>query len=188
MGIVGSRSFDEAPVEDLHHLLNLGLNKLYHIGIETNDIGLLVSGLAKGADMVTVDLSLAFRIPFIGYVPEWKFFDIEGYADEDLEGHTSGPVYVEDVFIEELGKNMTAGFERNSYIVDHVDFAVVIWDGESNGTQDTMDKLERANKPYVLVTQNVKAFRDEGKQIGKFEYQWQDVKKKIKQPSRSKNS
>jgi hypothetical protein len=51
----------------------------------------------------------------------------------------------------ENGKyNPGAGFERNSLIVRDCDRAVAFWDGKSNGTRDTISKMDGVGKPYEI--------------------------------------
>lgn len=40
-----------------------------------------------------------------------------------------------------------AGMIRNTELVSRCDGAFVLWDWESKGTQDTINKLKKANKP-----------------------------------------
>lgn len=47
-----------------------------------------------------------------------------------------------------LGKK--AGPLRNKAMVDYADAALVVWDGESRGTQSTIDFLKMADKNFVL--------------------------------------
>lgn len=48
-----------------------------------------------------------------------------------------------------LGK--LAGYVRNAKMVNYCDIALIVWDGKSKGTKHTIDLLDKANKPYVLV-------------------------------------
>jgi len=46
----------------------------------------------------------------------------------------------------------TAGFLRNTSIVENSDRCVAFWDGCSHGTQDTVGKFKKAGKPVQVVT------------------------------------
>lgn len=46
----------------------------------------------------------------------------------------------------------TAGFLRNTTIVENSDRCVAFWDGRSHGTQDTVSKFKKAGKPVQVVT------------------------------------
>lgn len=120
LAVVGSRS-----ITDFVILEKYGLGALRTMGFEIDDVEEIVSGLAQGADMLGVDLSLKYRIPYLGYVPVWVNSD--------------------------GSKNMKAGKERNTYIVDDSDAAIVLWDGWSKGTADTLAKLSKKRKPYILI-------------------------------------
>lgn len=45
----------------------------------------------------------------------------------------------------------SAGFKRNSKIVDKCDEVLCIWDGKSNGCMDTVRKARLAGKPTKVV-------------------------------------
>ena len=51
-----------------------------------------------------------------------------------------------------------AGFVRNSALVGECDAAIVLWDGKSKGTQDTLAKLREEQKPYVLIVRSPASF------------------------------
>lgn len=124
LAVVGSRTIYEND-EDRGMFL-IGLRMLEVLGIlDFHDIPKtvthLVSGLAPGADEFAIDLSLKHQISYTGYVAEW----------------------------ETLGK--AAGSIRNGYIVEQCDVALVLWDGQSRGTRDTLSKLWVARKPHVVV-------------------------------------
>ena len=44
-----------------------------------------------------------------------------------------------------------AGMMRNSELVEACDCAFILWDRESRGTLDTIDKMRRSGKPYYLL-------------------------------------
>lgn len=54
-----------------------------------------------------------------------------------------------------------AGHYRNSDMADYADAAIILWDGESRGTLDMIDKMRRARKRcevYNELGQRVVAF------------------------------
>lgn len=51
-------------------------------------------------------------------------------------------------FLPDWSKGKSAALERNSIMVDKCNFAVFYWDGKSNGTADTIEKMKNAGKPY----------------------------------------
>lgn len=55
-------------------------------------------------------------------------------------------VYVPDW---SLGKH--AGMLRNTLIVDRCDVVIAFWDGESKGTNDSINKAKKMNKPCKIV-------------------------------------
>ncbi len=119
LAVVGSRNITDFVILD-----RFGGGALRTMGFDWADVEEIVSGLAQGVDFLGVDLSLKYRIPYFGYVPEWE---------------------VDDNY------NINAGKERNTLIVNHCDAAIVLWDGWSRGTADTLGKLSKAKKPYILL-------------------------------------
>lgn len=84
-------------------------------------IGLIPSGGAEGADSLGTEFAIHHRIPHIIHCPEWY----------------------------EYGKR--AGMLRNSDIVEDSHAGIVLWDGSSRGTRDTIDKYYKAGKPIIQL-------------------------------------
>lgn len=43
-----------------------------------------------------------------------------------------------------------AGLYRNSEMASYADAAIILWDGESRGTLDMIDRMRRRGKPYEV--------------------------------------
>lgn len=43
-----------------------------------------------------------------------------------------------------------AGSYRNAEMAEYADAAIILWDGESRGTLDMIDKMRRAGKPCEI--------------------------------------
>ena len=82
----------------------------------------IVSGGARGADLIGKQLAEEFEVEYIEYPADWN-----------------GP----------HGK--MAGFIRNGQIVDASDMCLCFWDGASSGTKDSLDKLKASKKPTFLI-------------------------------------
>ena len=89
--------------------------------ISPRDIEAIVSGGAQGADSIGVDFAKEYNIPTQIFYPDWQ-------------KHGKG-----------------AGFIRNTRIVNHSNFIVAFWDGQSRGTQDTMQKARKKEVPVWVV-------------------------------------
>mgnify|MGYP001574359152 FL=1 len=103
LGIVGSRTFNN------YDFLKKCLS--FH-----DDISLIISGGAKGADSLAIDYAKEHRIKYIEFLPNW-----------DMEGRS-------------------AGFNRNKRIVEAVDEIIAFWDGSSKGSKHTIDLAESVGK------------------------------------------
>lgn len=55
--------------------------------------------------------------------------------------------------------NPNAGYERNEAMGDYADVAVIVWDGESTGTQHMMKYMRKLNKRcYIFRTDFIDLF------------------------------
>ena len=81
----------------------------------------ILSGGAKGADNLARVYAVAYGIPTVLFRPQYEIY----------------------------GKKAT--FLRNTIIVEESDFVIAFWDGNSNGTRDTIHKAYALNKPIEIV-------------------------------------
>lgn len=110
VGIVGGRDFTDYEMAKnyIHNTLNV------------NNIKLIVSGGARGADYIGALFAERHNIPTSIFKPDW-----------DTHGKK-------------------AGFLRNSTIVENCDVLVAFWDGQSKGTKDSITKAKKANKKVYI--------------------------------------
>jgi len=80
----------------------------------------LLSGNAAGVDKLGEKWAEENLIPIKRFLPDWK-----------THGKAAGPI-------------------RNSEMVKVAEAAIIIWDGQSRGTKDTFDKMQKAGKQVVL--------------------------------------
>jgi hypothetical protein len=84
------------------------------------DVGLVISGNARGIDRWGEQWADMNKIPAEKYIPKW-----------------------------ETGKN--AGMVRNTAMVEDCDCAIIVWDGMSKGTLDTITKIKDTEKPFWVA-------------------------------------
>lgn len=84
-----------------------------------------ISGGAIGADRFAARYAKEKDIPIIEIIPDWDTF----------------------------GKS--AGFIRNTEIIELSDEVVAFWDGTSKGTLDSIKKAKKFNKPTTIVEYNL---------------------------------
>jgi hypothetical protein len=84
----------------------------------------IVSGGAKGADSLGERYANENNIPTKIFLPDW----------------------------EKYGK--TAGFKRNTEIIENAELVVAFWDMESKGTKDSISKAEKLNKKVLIINVN----------------------------------
>lgn len=96
-----------------------------------SDITEVVSGCARGVDTLGERWAKSANVPIKEFRADWGRF----------------------------GRG--AGKYRNSDMADYCDAAIILWDGESKGTLDMIDKMRRARKRcevYNELGQRVVAF------------------------------
>jgi len=82
----------------------------------------IISGGAQGADSLGVKYARENNIETVIIKPDWKKF----------------------------GKS--AGFKRNKLIVDACDCLIAFWNGNSKGTQNTIDIANKQHKKVIIKT------------------------------------
>ena len=84
----------------------------------------IVSGGAVGADKLGERYANENNIPTKIFIPDW----------------------------EKYGKS--AGFKRNTQIIEEAEFVVAFWDMESKGTKDSISKAEKLGKKVLIINTN----------------------------------
>lgn len=108
IGVIGSRTFSD------YTLLEKTLNQF-------KSIDLIVSGGAKGADLLSEKYAKEYNINTLIHYPDWN----------------------------EHGR--MAGFVRNSDIVNDSDIVIAFWDKKSKGTRDSIKKCHNKNTPVYII-------------------------------------
>ena len=103
VAVVGSRNFNDRK------RLNKVLNKIH----KNENITVIVSGGAKGADILAEKWAVKNNIQTEIYLPDYEKY------------------------------NRLAPLIRNTDIVNSCDMLLAFWDGESRGTKDSINKAEK---------------------------------------------
>lgn len=106
LAIIGSRNFN-----DYGYVVSVWA--VYFVGKNVTEI---ISGGAKGADLLGKKLALEKNIPYIEFKPDWEKF----------------------------GKS--AGFIRNTDIIKNCDIVLAFWDGISKGTAHSLGLAKKYKK------------------------------------------
>lgn len=125
LAIIGSRSFNDTK------LLNETL-KPYK-----DQITLVVSGGAKGADQLGEYWARLHKIETLIFLPDWENLDV---PKARIKIRTDGTKY-----------NANAGFDRNKKIVENSDFIIAFWDDRSPGTRNSIKWCKKLKKPYQII-------------------------------------
>jgi len=130
IGIVGSRTYTNKDkiVKILDQCIKkYGANKLC-----------VVSGAARGADTLGRVIALQKGLNYIEFNPAHEQWN--KYSGKPKEWYNK-PYHVGNYF------------ERNTFIAEnsHILFAFIPKGHISNGTQDTVNKMKKLNKPYYII-------------------------------------
>ena len=90
------------------------------IETDNNQISKIVSGGAAGADTIAEQIAMYMGIPTKIFLPNW----------------------------DKHGKS--AGFVRNTQIVENSDIIIAFWDGLSKGTLDSINKAKSLGKRVIV--------------------------------------
>lgn len=112
VGVIGSRGFND------YELLSKVMDEM------SDEITLIVSGGAKGADSLGEKWAHENEIEVLIFYPNW----------------------------DKYGKR--AGFIRNEYIVKNSDLVIGFWDGQSKGTKSSFDLCKKHGIPFQIVYYN----------------------------------
>lgn len=86
---------------------------------------IVISGCAMGVDTMCEFYAHKYGHKFIPFKAKWR--DKQGNLD------------------------LQAGFDRNTVMVNKCTEGVGFWNGKSNGTKDTINKLKKSGKPYEVI-------------------------------------
>lgn len=132
--VTGSRSICEYT--RVSHVLNDVLASLL---VQGRTVDELVEGESRGVDLLAKQWADKMGIPVKPFPADWS--TLEGVPLSRIRVNSTGRQY-----------NVAAGYERNQKMLNYAsteDLVVAIWDGESAGTRDL---IEKAKKKGVKVS------------------------------------
>lgn len=89
---------------------------------------LCYSGMASGVDLIFCQICNNLKLPYIACVP----FDEQEYTMSGLHRNIREELLISAKEIKKV---------KNSWMVDHCDTALVIWDGNKGGTHNVLQQL-----------------------------------------------
>ncbi len=107
LAVVGSRSFED------QQMLNTVLDGF--------NFDLLISGGAKGADLMGENYAIQNGIETLIFKPDWERY------------------------------GRSAGFIRNKDIISNCDTVVAFWDGQSKGTLSSINLAKQMKKELIII-------------------------------------
>lgn len=118
--IAGSRSYANQTIRVVNLLDDLVLENPARLFWDVSDIEQVISGCASGVDHAAIVWAENHHIPVTKMPANWKQFGV------------------------------TAGFKRNEEMAKLCDYAIIIWDKKSRGTNHMMDMLNKYDKEFLL--------------------------------------
>lgn len=131
--VAGGRNFNDKE------LLNRELDKIVD-WVKMSRPGYsvsIVSGMAKGADMLGYLYSKENNLKCYEFPADWNNLDVEGAIPKK---NRFGKTY-----------NVVAGHQRNQKMSEFGDALLLFWDGTSTGSKDMLNRMEKAEKPVWVV-------------------------------------
>lgn len=95
----------------------------------------IVSGMAKGADMMGLGLAKANGIDYKEFPANWQDMSEPCRVGENQFGRY----------------NKLAGMKRNHQMGDYADMAIVFWDGNSSGSNDMIEYMRELEKIVYVI-------------------------------------
>jgi len=101
-------------------------------------VNLAYSGMASGVDLWFCDACQIHKLPFIACIP----FEEQGQLMSEKNRESR------EVF---LNKAVSIMRVKNSWMVEHADVAIVVWDGNKGGTHNVVQQLVEKNIPFHWI-------------------------------------
>ena len=106
--------------------------------LKKDGVTLAYSGMASGVDLWFCEACIVSDIPFIACVP----FETQGecMSEESRKLRSQFMTYAKE--IKEV---------KNSWMVEHCDVGIVIWDANKGGTHNVLQQLVEKSKPFYWI-------------------------------------
>ena len=104
----------------------------------SHQITLGYSGMASGVDLWFCEACLAEKVPYIACVP----FENQGDTMSDGERTQRERLIASAKEVKSV---------RNSFMVEHCDVAIVVWDGNKGGTHNVLQQLVEKRKDFYWI-------------------------------------
>jgi uncharacterized phage-like protein YoqJ len=101
-------------------------------------ISLAYSGMASGVDLMFCDACLVLDIPYVSCIP----------FEEQSEKMNEKSKLDREHYIKNASSVMNV---KNSWMVEHADVGMVVWDGNKGGTHNVLQQLVEKQKPFVWI-------------------------------------
>lgn len=105
---------------------------------EKYGISLAYSGMASGVDLMFCDVCCTLGIPYIACIP----------FEEQADKMTENSRRIREHFIQ---KAASVKKVKNSWMVEHADVGLVLWDGNKGGTHNVVQQLVEKDKPFTWI-------------------------------------
>ena len=127
--VAGGRDFNDSQrmTDELNNLQDSGW---------LDDKFVLISGMAKGADITAYNLLKDNGFECLEFQPDWSDISVQGAV---VKYNRYGAY------------NAVAGHMRNAAMGEEATHLVAFWDGSSRGTADMIKRMNQQNKPVTVI-------------------------------------
>jgi uncharacterized phage-like protein YoqJ len=101
-------------------------------------ISLAYSGMASGVDLWFCESCFKYKIPYIACIP---FDEQSEYMTDETKSHR-------ETLLKYAKEKMAV---KNSWMVEHCDYAIVVWDGNKGGTHNVLQQLIEKQIPFTWI-------------------------------------
>jgi hypothetical protein len=102
------------------------------------DVGIsIVSGMARGADKLAHTFAIRESVKVYEFPADWDDLDVPGAV---VKTNSRGKQY-----------NAVAGHLRNAAMAEFADRLIAYWDGESRGTKNMIETMEKMGLPVTVI-------------------------------------
>jgi uncharacterized phage-like protein YoqJ len=110
---------------------------VYTINVDRG-ISLAYSGMASGVDLWFCEACFKYQIPYIACIP----------FEEQADYMTPETRLRREDLLKFASQKMSV---KNSWMVEHCDEAIVVWDGNKGGTHNVVQQLVEKNIPFTWI-------------------------------------
>lgn len=109
----------------------------------------VVTGMARGWDMIVAEQCLRLRIPYVAAIPASRLEQTGGWTYTEVSKYHHLVNQAAEHIIPGTIFNAAVAHERNRWMVDRAHLVVAMWNGSNSGTSNAINYAETRGVPVV---------------------------------------